>query len=562
MNDELKKIRKLYGEKLMQTCRSFFPQFLGKGDLVLNILTKYFAPTHSLYDDLNKSGNLSIFRDFVDSILYGNVEETELTETDKDPYTLMDEAGYTLHECESESEIQSYRHYYEPGEELCTFNGGRLNRCRVFFAVKKNVDEIKREDFSNPEREDAYGTSVISIQFTRTDVCALSIKNRYNHTVDNPDATFYNNLERIIPGLTRSFENLLGRKINTQVFESAKGALKTFLRRNYVTTKDDKFYRWNSFENEIFFCENNVLVVGDEAVYDFVNSKDRNRYLIINHIIIDLQKNKIFSILYDEKELVKTRDAFVKSIYDVGEIDRIIVNNETDGKAIYIKYTDGKVVTIKVDKNNYITEYENNYVTIIEDGFLQHANPKKITMNNVIEIGSYSLQVCDSLEELSIPNARVIKGHSFANVCKVKKLYFPELEDLGDRCFSDGLMVEEFYAPKLKFIGTDFLSESYKLHKIDLPSVRVIKDGFLGHYFYSDKRNFDFELSGFSNLEELGDNFLGYPEKLIIDPESMGIDYPNREVSLKEFYDILINQKNVRVNDEELEEHLDGGHRI
>ena len=49
MNEELKKIKKMYGEKMMQTCRSFFPQFLGKGDLIYNILIKYFPPTH-LYD--------------------------------------------------------------------------------------------------------------------------------------------------------------------------------------------------------------------------------------------------------------------------------------------------------------------------------------------------------------------------------------------------------------------------------------------------------------------------------------------------------------------------------
>lgn len=73
---------------------------------------------------------------------------------------------------------------------MCTFQGDRLNRCRVFFAVKKDVDSIKREDFKNPEREDLYGTSVISIQFTKDGSNTLSIKNRYNHRVINPDATF------------------------------------------------------------------------------------------------------------------------------------------------------------------------------------------------------------------------------------------------------------------------------------------------------------------------------------------------------------------------------------
>ena len=38
------------------------------------------------------------------------------------------------------------------------------------------MDEIKREDFTEPMRQDKYGTSVISIQFTRGDINTLSIK--------------------------------------------------------------------------------------------------------------------------------------------------------------------------------------------------------------------------------------------------------------------------------------------------------------------------------------------------------------------------------------------------
>ena len=87
------------------------------------------------------------------------------------------EAGYVLVECYNEEDIQKFRKYYAPGEELCTFKGGRLNSCRVFFAVKKNVLDIKREDFKKPKREDEYGTSVISIQFTKDETNTLSIKN-------------------------------------------------------------------------------------------------------------------------------------------------------------------------------------------------------------------------------------------------------------------------------------------------------------------------------------------------------------------------------------------------
>lgn len=87
-----------------------------------------------------------------------------------------------------------------------------MDKCHVFFAIKTNVDSIQRKHFLNPERQDEYGTSVISIQFTKDESCTLSIKNRYNHRVINCDATFSNNLDNIIPGLTRSFEKYYGLK--------------------------------------------------------------------------------------------------------------------------------------------------------------------------------------------------------------------------------------------------------------------------------------------------------------------------------------------------------------
>ena len=183
-------------------------------------------------------------------------------------------------------------------------------------------------------------------------------------------------------------------------------------------------------------------------------------------------------------------------------------------------------------------------------------------MNNVIEIGKYCLSITDKIEELSIPKVRILRQYAFANTLKVKKLYLPEVEELEDDCFSDGLQLEELYAPKLKYIGRSVLSDCFHLHKIDLPSIRVIKDGFMGHCDYPNMNEYYYELSGFRNIEEIGEDFLGYPDKVIVDRESMGIDYPSNEIPLKDFYNILINQKGVRVDDPNLDEVLKGGRNI
>ena len=49
--------------------------------------------------------------------------------------------------------------------------------------INEVANDIRRENFKNPQRQDEYGTSVISLQFTRGKKQTLSIKNRYNHSV-------------------------------------------------------------------------------------------------------------------------------------------------------------------------------------------------------------------------------------------------------------------------------------------------------------------------------------------------------------------------------------------
>ena len=81
---------------------------------------------------------------------------------------MFDEAGYILYpECQTEEDIQRFKSFYAPNKVLCTFRGGRLKTCRVWFAVKKDVNNIKRKNFLFPRRDDEYGTSVISIQISR-----------------------------------------------------------------------------------------------------------------------------------------------------------------------------------------------------------------------------------------------------------------------------------------------------------------------------------------------------------------------------------------------------------
>ena len=62
------------------------------------------------------------------------------------------------------------------------------------------------------EREDDYSTSVMSIQFRRTDG-KVDIISRYNHHgITAPNSVWDCNLEKIAPGLTKAFEKEYGLK--------------------------------------------------------------------------------------------------------------------------------------------------------------------------------------------------------------------------------------------------------------------------------------------------------------------------------------------------------------
>lgn len=144
MNYDLKVIKKKFGENMMKLSRELFPTLLEEKGLLSGIFLDNFNPSKTLYDDIKKEHLEKEFKMFI----YGFLNKDEVIENSKKtPKELFEEEGYDFYECKTEEDIQKFKKYYARGEELCTFKDKRLNKCYVFFAVKKNVDEIKREDF-------------------------------------------------------------------------------------------------------------------------------------------------------------------------------------------------------------------------------------------------------------------------------------------------------------------------------------------------------------------------------------------------------------------------------
>ena len=508
MVNDLKIIKKKYGEAMMHLCRELFNTIIDRNPgLLSHIIIEHFNSNRLLYEDIVKNNLEEEFKSYIYSFI--DVEKKE-NETNKNPSELLKEAGYTLYECHNEEDIQGFKKYYAIDEELCTFKGGRLNRCHVFFAVKDNAEEIKRENYKVPQRQDEYGTSVISIQFTKDNSHTLSIKNRYNHTVNNPDATFSNNLDNIKSGLTKSFETYYGmiqKNVNIQ-FEIP----------GYVMGNNGKYYKYNYEIDNVYYCPDNIIIDNFE-----VKEYPKESYIVLDYFILDLRKKEIN--LYDKNLL----GSFRKSI---GEIQEINIKSEGETKKIIIKPIYGEEIIITIDKTNKITGIINNNVKKLEEGFLYNNKYlKEFVANNLEEVGSNFLYHNNSISILNLPslkrtgnnflfynkNLKEFRADNLEEVGSrflfrnngISTLNLPSLKRTGSGFLSINKNLKEFRTDNLEEVGDHFLNNNTALTILNLPNLKKTGDGFLS--INKDLKEFRAD-----NLEEVGDDFLNDNTELTI----------------------------------------------
>ena len=135
-NYDLKILKKHYGEKFAHLCRTLFPDVLSHEGLLSKIVMDNFAPSKNLYLDIAFNG---MIRNAFNMFIYSQVDLDKGKVSDNLGLTvreLFEKIGYTLYECKTEDEIQKFKKFYAPNEELCTFNEKRLETHYVFFAVK------------------------------------------------------------------------------------------------------------------------------------------------------------------------------------------------------------------------------------------------------------------------------------------------------------------------------------------------------------------------------------------------------------------------------------------
>ena len=457
---DLKVIKNLYGEDFSKFAKENLSVFLETPRLLPDVLLKTFYPNKNLYNDLVYEYKLDDFTKYIHSFM---CKENIISDTSLSPYELLREKNYTLYHCHSDDDIQKFRKYYKEDEKLCTFSTNRYDSCHVFFAVSNDALKLKRESFIYPNRQDAYGTSVISIQFSRGNINLLSIKNRYNHKVVNPDATFSNNLEKIIPGLTRSFEKRYGYNINSN--------FKGFELSSYVKGNDNRFYKYNYEINGIYYTTTNNILS------DKIVNLDREKYILCDYFIIDLVNNKI-SVIDD-----RIKDSFIDYYTN---ITKIVVNKDGSNKVVTF-YQGDEVSYIILDKENKIVGYKNDYLESVGDNFLYYNN---------------------SLVSLSLPNLRKTGDFFLPTNQVLTNLNMNNIECFGSDCFYSNLELNSIYFPKLKNIGDSFMMCNNKVEEVNLPSVISIGDSFFCGNKIIKKVILD-------TASQLGNYFLHYNDSLL-----------------------------------------------
>lgn len=150
----------------------------------------------AIFSDLTEFQIKSLCAEISNSGTIGQIREA----TQQEITDAFNVGGYDIVIFDDEEAIAECQKFYKQGEVICTYNSlkSRMSEYYMLVVIKANIDKIERS--KNPEREDEYGTSVLNIQIARNG-SHMSIKNRYNHTVSQPDSTLNNNLDMIYQGL-------------------------------------------------------------------------------------------------------------------------------------------------------------------------------------------------------------------------------------------------------------------------------------------------------------------------------------------------------------------------
>jgi len=232
---------------------------------------------------------------------------------------LLNKAGYEFVVADTAEKQNSIKKYFAPNEKLCTFGTDRYKNYYIVNVWRKNINEIKRENFTMPKRDDEYGTSCMSIQMAEKGGF-ISIKNRYNHAVNNCDNTLNSNPDNIILGLSDALQKHFKIKFTTQ---------SVAINGNYHLV-NKCIYHYNYEINGIYVGENFYIKNGE------VIEINQNEEIILDYFLLNLKTKKVVCI-------VDINDCFAETIENEIKNKTIRISKKIDDIEKY-----GEFLIIKI----------------------------------------------------------------------------------------------------------------------------------------------------------------------------------------------------------------------
>jgi hypothetical protein len=493
-------LKKKFGETAAKKIREKIPFALDYPTEFVDFVTAKIPAKEDIPFVVDKMGDRldGLFRIAVDK----NIETADAK--GKTPEELSKEAGYVFHRTEKPDDVLVFKKDFANGEVLCTYNDveGRMYNNLVFWLRRSDAETVlragdltqeylkeqsegavlwrnyldgkglKKDDGSydlsdvRPSRQDPYGTSSMSVQIGKRGG-DISIKNRYNHSVNNPDATFGNDLNSIVDGLHDAVYNIEGVPKKKQEMR---------LPDNIVADNKGRLFKYDREINDIYISKNGYV---DNGVLNLI---DKSTQRMIDNYLIDSKNKTALSVTGSGKSILPNINKIT--------FDKDAIKIQSDNGSLNFTLVGGNIDKLSGD------------ITTVGDKFL-HLNESltSVDLPLVTRIGEEFLYFNKSLKSINLPLAQTIGEDFLLFNESLKTIDLPLVQTIGDEFLRRNEILESINLPQVVIIGRDFLQDNESLKIIDLPFAQMVGGSFL----YNNKYLTDINLP---NLEIIADNFL------------------------------------------------------
>lgn len=399
--------------------------------------------------------------------------ETTNEHSDQDPFELLHRAGYEFVEyADTFAKQNRIKKYFRENEELCTFRDEtRHQEYYIVNAVKYGADKIQPSPI--PQRQDEYGTSVISIQMRKTGGF-ISIKNRYNHSVEYCDSTFDSNPDNIIAGLSAALKT----RFNVN-WAATRGALPD----GYVRIGDNilkyTYEIHNAYIGENFYEQ-----------HGRIHELDKNSQTMLDYFIWDAKQQKLLNP-------TGVDDGFIRAFRTEAAGRKVTLTGRAPNQTLCIDGTEA----IKLQGGRIVWLNFPNVENAAQNFLAHNTLLKQLHMENLKTAGSNFLTYNEGLCNLNLPRLEHTDSGFLTSNETITSVNLPNLKHAGMHFLTANTALTEISLPNLLYANDIFLANNNTIKHVDFPRLTRVGSKFM-------KCNMELELAEFPSLVEAGDMFL------------------------------------------------------